>query len=351
MDGTTCGALPGLPSLVEDRVCPFPDLLGDDRFHLGEDPVLLGLEHPMLLVAGAPRVVGASESLGGRVADEPVDRRIAPLRAVPGPVSRLVQEARDSFLPPMLEEEVEEELPNRGFFWIGNELAAFPAVAEGSSSPEGFTELRPDGNGSCHALRDLFALPLRHGRDHRVEQASRRARGVDRLLERDEVGSLGSEDVRELEKFLGVAGKSRELREDKAGDPAASHVSEHPVGFRQPHDRFPAHGFEVVDLADVPALRLGVGAGSSFVVLGAFAPDLILGRDPNPDPDRLRRLRLSSKRVFHGPPSTALKITPERSGAMNPCHAHHCPTAFRNLPAERESRAIPLPNACRPSIG
>jgi hypothetical protein len=74
------------------------------------------------------------------------------------------------------------------------------------------------------------------------------------------------------------------------------------------HDRLAAHGIEVENGADAPALGLGVVACSAFVVLGALTLDLVLGRDPNPDADLLFRVRfLRSQRSLHCDTSMGLR--------------------------------------------
>jgi hypothetical protein len=44
----------------------------------------------------------------------------------------------------------------------------------------------------------------------------------------------------------------------------------------------------MASLLDLPALRFGIVPGSFLVMLRAFAPGLIFGRDPNPNADGLR---------------------------------------------------------------
>jgi len=53
------------------------------------------------------------------------------------------------------------------------------------------------------------------------------------------------------------------------------------------HHRLSAHGFEVIDLGNRPALRRRIGAGSVFMMLWTLALSLILRRDADPDADAL----------------------------------------------------------------
>ena len=98
-------------------------------------------------------------------------------------------------------------------------------VAEGGGPAEGLAQLGADGDRGRDPLGDLLPLPLRHGGDHGVEEAAGRGRGVDRLLERDEVGARLAGRCRRIEKLLGVPGEPGELREDEAGDVPAPDVA------------------------------------------------------------------------------------------------------------------------------
>ena len=64
-------------------------------------------------------------------------------------------------------------------------------------------------------------------------------------------------------------------------------MREHALRLRVPDDGLPAHGLEVIRLADLPAFGLGVGARALLVVLGALALGLILSRNTDPDADKL----------------------------------------------------------------
>jgi hypothetical protein len=54
------------------------------------------------------------------------------------------------------------------------------------------------------------------------------------------------------------------------------------------HDGLSADCLQMINFLDLPALGFGIVLGSLLVVLRAFAPGLVFGRDPNPDADGLR---------------------------------------------------------------
>ncbi len=237
------------------------------------------------MVAEALRIVGAPDTFGRRIAEQAVDGRIGELLAAAGAVAGLVEKPRDRLLPPMLEEKLVEPSPDRCLLRIGDEHPSLKLVAEGSGAPERLPELRPDGNRGGDALSDLLALPLRHGGDHRVKEPAGRRGGVDRLLKRDKVGVVITEEVREIQEVPCVARKARELREDERLNAATPHVGHHPLGLGMLADGFSAHAFEPVDVDDSPATGLGIVPRTLLVVLGALALCLVLGRDPDPDAD------------------------------------------------------------------
>jgi hypothetical protein len=82
-----------------------------------------------------------------------------------------------------------------------------PLVPERRGTTGGFAELGADRHGDCHALGDLLTLPLRHHRDHRVEQAAGWCGGVDGFLERDQVRVVFTEDVPEVQQLAGIPGQ------------------------------------------------------------------------------------------------------------------------------------------------
>ena len=57
---------------------------------------------------------------------------------------------------------------------LGDELLVLPLVSERRSTAEGFPESRAHRRRCCDTSGDLLALPLRHRRDHGVEEAAGR---------------------------------------------------------------------------------------------------------------------------------------------------------------------------------
>ena len=55
-----------------------------------------------------------------------------------------IEQANHSFFPPVFEEKVIHEFPNRCFFGLGNELFVLPLIAERRRSTEWMAELRAD---------------------------------------------------------------------------------------------------------------------------------------------------------------------------------------------------------------
>src|SRR5262249_28524522 len=72
-------------------------------------------------------------------------------------------------------------------------------------------------------------------------------------------------------------------------DVAGLDVLEHPLGFSMAHHRVTAHRFEMICLANRPALGVGVQAGALLVVLGAFASRFVLFGNPHPYSYRLMK--------------------------------------------------------------
>jgi hypothetical protein len=218
-------------------------------------------------------------------------------------VAGRVQDLCHGLEAPVFLEEVVDEAAERNFVGVYREALVYPAVPQRGHAPHGFPELGPDGDRGRNPGGDLLPLPLGHRGDHGVEEAAVRGRGVDRLLEGDEIGPLLPEELGEVQKLLRVPRKPGELREDEALDPPAAHVGHHPPRLRVLHDGFAGDAFEAVDLADLPAAGLRVAFAPHFMVLRALALSLVFGRDPNPDADRFS-LRPWGFRTIHGiPPS------------------------------------------------
>ena len=307
MDGLSGRALGLVPALVEDGVALGPDLFGHDRLNRREDPVLARLELPLLPLPEGLGVVGAARTLRNRVADEPVNGRVRELPAAPGAVPLLVEQSGDGLLPLVFQEQFVDELADRGFPRIGEKLLVLPLVAERRGSAGGLAELGANRDRGRHAFGDLLALPLRHRRNHRVEEAAGRRRRIDGLLERHEVRVVFAEDVGEVEEFARVPSEPGELGEDQAGDVPRGDVAEHPLRLGMPHDGFPTHRFEVVGFANLPTLRLSVRLGASLVMLWALALSLIFSRNADPNTHALRLLlAIGCPWFLHGADSEGL---------------------------------------------
>jgi hypothetical protein len=271
------------PLLGEESVRRVPDLLGHHRLHLGGHPLMGRLQVPALALAPALRVVGAPFALRGRVADQALDGRIRELAAASRAIAALREDAGHREEPAVRKVEFIHEAPDRGFLRVRDEPLLVPAVAEGRSPSQGLAELRAYRDRGGHAARDLLPLPGGHAGDHGVEEAAGRGRGVYGLLKGNEIGTLRLEELGELQKLPGVARQARDLREDEARDAMGLHVLHHAARFGVREDRFPGDAGQVIEGHDFPPADLGVGAGAVLVVLGAFAPRLVFGRDPDPD--------------------------------------------------------------------
>ena len=101
---------------------------------------------------------------------------------------------------------------------------------------------------------------------------------------------MGAENIGEIQKLLGIAGKAGEFGKNEAGDVPALNIGNHPLGFGLLHDGFAAHASEIIKFADFPAFGFRIEAGSVFVMLRAFTARLIFGRNPNPDADRFANI-------------------------------------------------------------
>lgn len=93
------------------------------------------------------------------------------------------------------------------------------------------------------------------------------------------------EEIREVEQLAGVAPQAGEFGKNQRLDVAAFNVFEHPLRLGVLHHGFARDAFEVIDLDHHPAFGIGIAAAALFMVLRAFAPALVFGRDADPDPD------------------------------------------------------------------
>ena len=304
VDGPLRDGLPGSPAPQKERVALLPEFLGDDRGAGHPDPLRLRLLDP--LAFDELRVARAAQALRGRVHDELLHGRIPEGPAVLAPVAGLVQDLRHGFEAPVLLEEFVDEAAERSLIGVHLQALVYPAVPEGGHAAHGLPEPGTHGNRGHDPGGDLLPLPLGHRGDHGVEEAAVRGRGIDRLLEGDEIRSVLSEELGKVQKLLRVPRESRELREDEARDPPAAHVGHHPPCLRVLHDRLPGDAFEAIDLADLPAAGLRIALAPHLVVLRALALGLVFGRDPNPDAYGLR-LGPRIVRAFHARSSLALQ--------------------------------------------
>lgn len=204
-------ALPLLPLGRKEGMAFVPQVFGDDGLDRMKYPLTFRFQLPGLLTVGRLGVVGAADALGRRVTEEAIDRGVGEGGTISRTVTLRIEEAGNSLLPSMLPVEFIEELPNRGFLRIGDELVIPPLVAEGRSATERLAELGPDRYREGDAFGNLLPLPLRHGGDHGVEEATGRGRGIDRFGQRNEVRIVLAEAISEFEEFLRVSGKSGEL--------------------------------------------------------------------------------------------------------------------------------------------
>lgn len=275
--GTTAPCLLALAPLVEDRIALIPYLFGHDRLDRDQDPVGLGLHVPLLALTSGTSVVRAAHPLGGPVPHEPDNSRVRKLRAVSGAVPPFVEDSRYCLLPPRFEEKLVDEPPDRCLGWVRHELAILPAVAEWRGTAEGLSHLGTNRDRGRNPFSDLLALPLRHGRDHGVEEAAGGGGRVDRFVEGHEVGIVFAKPVGEVEQLAGIAREAGEFREDECRDMPCGYVPEHPLRFRMTDYGLSAHGIEAIHLANVPALDFGVRPGTTLVVLGTLALHLVFG--------------------------------------------------------------------------
>jgi hypothetical protein len=273
---------------VDDCIRRIPEVGRHDGFDRHQDPLMRGLEDHPLAMRVRLGVVRAVLALRVRVFEEERNRRLGEGSAGAGPVAALVQDARDGLVTAVLDEEIVDEAADGRLCWIGDEPLVLAHVPEGRRAAGRFAELGADGHRGRHPRGDLLPLPGGHAGDHGVEEAAGGGGGVDRLFKGDEVGALCFEELRKLQKLLGVPREPRELGEDEARDASGAHVFHHPARLGVRHDGLPGDAGEVIEGHDLPALDIGVGSRPVLVVLGAFALGLVFGRDPDPDRDPLQ---------------------------------------------------------------
>jgi hypothetical protein len=167
------GTLPPIALLVQVEVALDPEFLRDDRFDFKEHPLGFRLEDPGALApVGALRVVGAANTLGDGVAQEPVDGGVGELAALPGPVPPLIEHASDLLFPLAVTEELEHELAYRRLLGVNEKFLVLPLVAVGGLAAGRLASLGTDWDCGRDTLGDLLTLPLGHRRDHGVEEAA-----------------------------------------------------------------------------------------------------------------------------------------------------------------------------------
>jgi hypothetical protein len=273
----------------QDLVACVPEFIRDDRGHVVPDPVTLGLQLPVLLVPKTLCVVGAAQAFTNRVPKDPVDGGVAPPSPRACPIPLIIQDPSDRPLASVCLEKLVDELPQRSLIRIDQELLVLPLIPKRSAATERLTESCADRHRGSDAGSNLLAFPLRHRRNHGVEQAASRRAGVYRLFERDEVSPVLSEEVRELKKLLRVSCKPSKLREDETRDLTGFDVGEHPLRLGMLHHRLSAYSLKSVDLSNIPTLRFRVVVGALLMVLGAIAARLIFRGNSDPNSDQLRR--------------------------------------------------------------
>jgi hypothetical protein len=108
-----------------------PKLLGNDRLDLMIDPIAFGLVGDRLVLAHALGGVRNPHALGRRVPQEPGHRRHGERASAAGPVALLVEQAGDRLLAAVLLVQLVQELPDRGFRGVRDELPVLPDLAKG----------------------------------------------------------------------------------------------------------------------------------------------------------------------------------------------------------------------------
>ena len=91
----------------------------------------------------------------------------------------------DGQFAPVLEEKLIGEFTNRGFIGVLDELFVLPHITKRRIAAERLSHLCADRNRSFDPLSDFLPFPLRHSRDHGVEQTAGGTGSVNFLLERN----------------------------------------------------------------------------------------------------------------------------------------------------------------------
>jgi hypothetical protein len=211
-------AFPLLALGTQNGVAFAPEVFWNDCFHFPKHPLVFWLQLPRLTVIACAGVVRPTDTFGGGVTQEPVNGRIGELRAVASAEAPLIEETRHRLLPLVLTEQFVHELSNRRFLLFDHQLLVLPLVSEGCRASQRLPELGTDRHGRRDPCADFLALPLRHGRDHGVEEAAGWTGRVDTLGKGDQVGIVFAKLLGKLQQFLGIAGQPGEFGEDETGD-------------------------------------------------------------------------------------------------------------------------------------
>src|SRR5262245_32940003 len=129
-------------------------------------------------------------------------------------------------------------------------LRAWPA--------ETFTSCPSPAQPGHNTLTDEFALEFGDRREDMKEQPATRRRGVDTLIEHDEVDAEGLELLRQRHQVVNAPREPVELDDDHGAHFSSAHVGHHGVELR-PVIAGPAHPLIGI-LKGLPAPRLGVAA-------------------------------------------------------------------------------------------
>ncbi len=168
---------------------------------------------------------------------------------------------------------------------MGLQPAFHPVIPEDGLAAGGLPELRPDRHRGRHPVRDFLAFPLRHRGHDREEKPAGRGRGVDRFLERNQVGVVLAELLGELQKLPGIAGEPGQLGEHQSADVPPLHVRHHAFRLGVILHGFAAHRVQSIDLDDGPVLGDRERPGPLLVMAGTLALDLFIRRNADPNAD------------------------------------------------------------------